>query len=159
MKKFTMILTTLISLIFTSSVLAGTSEVKWTNPDDYRDVHAGEGHRAKFKAKTFANLEKHFAKLAEKLPAGQTLVIEVNDLDLAGDVHHGGMRRIRIVKDIYFPRIKFTYKLMAGEEVELSSGKVDLKDMGFMTNSSLRYKNDSLGHEKKMLDDWFQKTF
>jgi len=159
MKKLSEIIATLLSLTFTSSVFAGTSEVKWTNPDDYRDVHAGEGHRAKFKERTFSHLEKHFAKLAEKLPAGQTLHIEVTDLDLAGDVNNGSMRQIRVIKDIHFPRIKFNYKVMAGEEVELSSGEVNLKDMGFLRTQALKYRNDALAYEKKMLDDWFSETF
>ena len=59
MKKLFIVLTTLFSLVFTTVTMAGTSEVTWTNPDDYRDVDAGEGHRAKFKAKVFADFEEH----------------------------------------------------------------------------------------------------
>lgn len=159
MKNINAIAAAIITLFFSSMSMAGTSEVKWINPDDYRDVDAGEGHKAKFKAKVFADFEKHFEKLSAKLPEGQNLLVEVTDVDLAGDVNHGGMRRIRIVKDLYFPRIKFSYQLVDGKKQELSSGTVNLKDMSFMMGSSLRHSNDSLTYEKNMLDEWFSKTF
>jgi len=158
MNKLNVVLITLLSLVFTSNVTAATSEVKWNNPDDYRDIHAGEGHRSKFKVNVFATLDKHIAKLVEKLPDNQKLMIQVSDLDLAGDVNAGGIRRIRIVKELFFPRIKFSYQLVDENNNEISTGEVNLKDMNFMMSSSLRYRNDFLGYEKQMLDDWFYKT-
>ncbi len=159
MKNIYAIAVVMSALLFSLTSFAGTSEVKWTNPDDYRDVDAGEGHKAKFKAKVFADFEKHFEKLSAKLPEGQSLLIEVTDVDLAGDVNHGGMRRIRIVKDLYFPRIKFFYQLLDENKQELSSGAENLKDMSFMMGSSLRHSNDTLAYEKNMLDEWFSETF
>ena len=145
------------SLLVTFLSSAATSEVKWTNPDKYRDVDAGDGHRAKFKARIFANFEEHFSLLAEKLPEGQTLLIDVKDVDLAGDVHQN-MQRIRVIKEIFFPRIEFSYQVLDGNKNVLTSGDVNLKDMSFMMGSNLRYNRDSLGYEKRMLDEWFEKT-
>jgi len=159
MKKVNVILTMIITLVFASTAIAATTEIKWTNPDDYRDVDAGDGHRGKFKAKVFADFEEHFTELAEKLPKGQTLVIDVKDVDLAGDVNHGGMNRIRVVKEIFFPRIKFSYQVIDANKSVITSGDVNLKDMGFMMGTSLRYNHDSLAYEKKMLDKWFEDTF
>jgi len=159
MKKLSAILTTLLLLMFASLSLAGTSEVIWSNPDDYRDVHAGEGHRSKFKARVFASFDAHFAQLAEKLPDGQTLLIDVTNVDLAGDVNHGGMHRIRVIKELFIPRMAFSYQLVDQNKQVINSGDVNLKDMGFMMGSKLRYRNDTLAYEKKMLDDWFAETF
>jgi len=160
MKKFKFHLLTFVAMLFTvSSTFAATSEVKWTNPDDYRDIRPGESHRKHFKERTFNTLEKHFAKLAEKLPEGQTLKIDVSNVDLAGDVNFGGARRYRLIKEIYFPKMHFSYQVVDMNDVEISSGKADLKDMNFMSNSGLRYRNKSLGYEMKMLDDWFKDTF
>ncbi|MDO6445154.1 DUF3016 domain-containing protein [Colwellia sp. 1_MG-2023] len=158
MKNLSVILIAVSSLFLTFISSAATSEVTWSNPDKYRDVDAGNGHRAKFKAHVFANFEEHFTSLAQKLPEGQTLFIDVQDVDLAGDVHQN-MRRIRVIKDIFFPRIKFSYKVVDSGKNELSSGDVNLKDMSFMMGSNLRYNQDSLGYEKRMLDGWFEKTF
>ena len=159
----TKIITCLLSLAIvisqTPAVQAAQVEVKWTNPDKYTDVDAGEEHRQHFKDRTFKAFEKHFAKLAESLPENQKLIFDITNVDLAGDVNFGGIKRIRIVKDLFFPRIEFSYQLLNADNSVIKSEKVSLKDMGFMMHSGLRYRNQTLGYEKEMLDDWFKKNF
>ena len=138
---------------------AADVKVSWINPEKYRDIHAGEENRKRFKENVFKVLEAHLLKLAEALPESQTLKIDVTDVDLAGSVHHGGSRQIRLIKDIYFPRIKLSFQLLNADQSIAHSGEENLKDMNFMMGTRLRYRNKSLGHEKKLLDDWFDETF
>ncbi len=159
MNKLAKSITLAVSLLVMTNAQAGVSEVTWSNPDKYRDVDVGEGHRAKFKARVFAEFEQHFAKLASQLPEGQTLKIVVKDVDLAGDVNHGGMHRIRVVKELFYPRLKFSYQLLDGNQQLLSSDEINLTDMNFMLGARLKYHNDQLSYEKRMLDDWFADTF
>lgn len=157
------IITCLLSLAIvisqTSAAQAAQVEVKWTNPEKYTDVDAGEEHRQHFKDRTFKAFEKHFAKLAESLPENQKLVLDITNVDLAGDVNHGGMKRIRVVKSIFFPRMEFSYQLLNADNSVVKSAEVSLKDMGFMMHTRLRYSSQTLGYEKEMIDDWFKKTF
>ncbi|MCI2284942.1 DUF3016 domain-containing protein [Colwellia sp. MSW7] len=74
-------------ILGTTVASAATVEVTWTDYDKYRDIDPGEGHRKHFRENTFQSFEKHFSKLATKLPEGQVLKIEVTDIDLAGDTH------------------------------------------------------------------------
>ncbi|WP_286234507.1 DUF3016 domain-containing protein [Thalassotalea sediminis] len=158
MIKVNVIMSTIVSfLLVAPNALAGTSEVTWQNPDKYRDVYAGQEHRAKFKKRVFKEFEQHFAKLAEQLPKEQTLKITVTDVDLAGDVHET-MDRIRVIKDIHIPRMKFSYQLVDASDHILQEGLENLKDMSFMMRSSLRYNNTFLHYEKVMLDQWFDNT-
>lgn len=139
---------------------AATSEVTWVDYEKYRDIKSGNLNRMHFRETTFYNFEKHFSKLAENLPAGQVLKIKVTDVDLAGDTHIGGINQIRIIKNIYFPRMNFSYELVnADGSIVVKSDEVILKDMSFMMSSNLKYRNNSLSYEKKMLDDWFTETF
>ncbi|MGB2741443.1 MAG: DUF3016 domain-containing protein [Cognaticolwellia sp.] len=140
-------------------VQAAEVEVKWSNSDKYSDVDAGEEHRQHFKDRTFKAFEKHFVKMAELLPEKQKLVFDMTDIDLAGDVHFGGIKRIRIIKDIFFPSMSFSYQLINADNSVVKSGDVELKDMGFMMHSGLKYRDRALGYEKEMFDDWFKKTF
>jgi hypothetical protein len=159
MNKFiTCFLSLAVSLIQVSEAQAAQVEVKWTNPDKYTDVDAGEEHRQHFKDRTFKALEKHFAKIAELLPEQQTLIFDITNLDLAGDVNFGA-KRIRIVKNIFFPRIEFSYQLLNADNTVVKSAEVSLKDMGFLMSNGLRYRNQTLGYEKEMFDGWFNKTF
>ena len=160
MKTLTTTLLVLFTLVSSQDVAyAATSEVTWTDYKKDRDIHSGNESRKHFRERTFKNFEKHFAKLAAKLPQGQVLKIAVTNVDLAGDTHIGGIDRLRSVKEIYFPRMNFSYQLLNADGSELVAAEIKLKDMNFMAGSNLRYHRDSLGYEKKMLDDWFKETF
>jgi len=159
MKKLAMVLASVMSFILVAPLAtAATAEVTWTEPDKYRDIRPGEENRKRFQERVFKNLEEHFSELAAKLPADQVLKINVTNLDLAGDVRVG-MREIRVVKDLYFPRMDFSYQLLNADQLVVKEEQVDLKDMSFLMGSNMRYRNDSFGYEKKMLDDWFNDIF
>ena len=159
MKKLTLLSSLFALVIAMPEAFAAEVEVSWIAPDKYRDIYAGNENRKRFKEDVFRELEQHFAKLAEKLPAEQKLFIKVTDVDLAGDVNHGGIDRVRIIKEIFSPRIDFSYQLVDAKQVTLLSGEIKLKDMAFMMHSALKYRHDRFGYEKQMLDQWFKKTF
>lgn len=160
MKQFILMVTLLtISFLLSPNAFAASSEVTWTDYKSYRDINEGNENRKSFRERTFKGFEKHFAKLAATLPEGQTLKIDVTDVDLAGDTNAGGINRMRIVKQIYSPRMNFSYQLLDADGKVIQSDDVVVKDMNFMSGSSLKYRNKSLGYEKKMLDDWFEETF
>ena len=162
-KHIGLIITTGALLLMTSTALstafAADSEVKWTKPEKYRDIRPGDENKKRFQERTFKEFERYFAELAAKLPQKQKLKIEVTDVDLAGDVRFGSHRQIRIIKEIYAPRMTFSYQLLSADDTVLSSGEVKLKDLSFMRGSQLKHRNESFNYEKNMLDDWFAETF
>ncbi|SEL19669.1 Protein of unknown function [Colwellia chukchiensis] len=160
MKKFIGCLLGFAALMTQVSALqAAEVEVKWTNPDKYTDIDAGEEHRKHFKARVFKSFEEHFVKMAALLPAQHKLVLDITDVDLAGDVNFGGTRRIRIVKELFFPRLEFNYQLLNADNSVVKSAEVALKDMSFLMHSGLKYRSKSFGYEKEMFDKWFYNTF
>jgi hypothetical protein len=160
MKKLLVLIVLFVTgLLNSNNAFAGMSEVTWKDSDKYTDLRPGNEHRQHFKNRIFGAFEKHFLKLSEQLPEGQLLKIEVTNVDLAGDVRFDTMVRIRVIKDLYIPRMKFTYKVINADKSVAQEGDVDLKDMGFMSGSSLRYKHKPIPYEKRMLDKWFKATF
>jgi hypothetical protein len=159
MKQYILLALLTTSLLLSPTSFAASSEVTWTDYKSYRDIHEGNGGRKQFRERIFEDFEKHFAQLAATLPEGQTLTIDVTDVDLAGDTHVGGINRMRVIKHMYSPRMNFSYKLVAADGNVIQSEDVVVKDMNFMSNTNLKYRNKSLGYEKKMLDDWFDETF
>jgi hypothetical protein len=145
--------------LLTSSAIAADVDIKWTEPDKYTDINAGENNRENFREQLFNDVEKHFIKLAIKLPEGQRLTIAVTNVDLAGTTLHAGFNRIRVIKEIYPPRMKFSYQLVDDVQGLVLAGKANLINMNFMMSRTLRYRSDSLRHEKRMLDKWFTQTF
>ena len=147
------------SILLMPNVMAANSEVIWTDYKSYRDIKESNEGRKNFREKVFKNFEKHFTQLAARLPENQTLKIEVTDVDLAGDTRVIGIDRLRIVREIDFPRLNFSYQLLDENHKVIKSEDVVLKDMNFMSGSNARYSNDLLAYEKRMLDEWFQDSF
>ncbi|REL36904.1 DUF3016 domain-containing protein [Thalassotalea euphylliae] len=159
MKSITYSLFALLVSASMTSVHAGTAKVEWTNPDDYRDIRPANESRERFKQRTFKELETFVTKLAAKLPEGFELKLNVTNLDLAGNVEFGRTQQIRIVRQIHFPKIDFDYQLLDANQQALAAEQVSLKDMNFLHHIKTRSSTESLGYEKRMLEDWFNKAF
>tara|TARA_B110000881_G_scaffold132862_1_gene116859 strand:+ start:506 stop:1021 length:516 start_codon:yes stop_codon:yes gene_type:complete len=149
----------LSAAFFVSAAHAGDVDVNWTSPDDYQDIKESNFERkSQFREHLFESLELHFAKLADDLPAGSTLKIEVLDFALAGD-RRIGPNEIRVVSNHYPPRIKLTYQLISADQQLLASGDDNYRDMNFMLNSSRYLPRERFLYEKVLLDKWFKRAF
>ena len=99
---------------------------------------------------------------ARYVPQGEMLEITFEDIDLAGDFEPWRgpqLTDVRIVKEIYPPAMKFSFKLTDAEGNVLKQGKRELRDMNFMMKLTLASRNDPFRHEKSMLDDWLSSEF
>ncbi|WP_456447267.1 DUF3016 domain-containing protein [Thiolapillus sp.] len=161
MKKAILILAGLTILPIVA-LAGGNAKVNWLNPEDYKDVITSDGSQEEFVAHTLKELETTITRLAESLPDGQTLEMNVTDLDLAGDVKISGARTqhqdVRVVKDSYPARMKFHYRLLDASGKVLKEG--DEKLQSRTLSASMRTgSSESLGMEKRMLRSWFKRTF
>lgn len=96
------------------------------------------------------------------VPDGQKLFVTFTDIDMAGDFEpwHGPQwNDVRIVKDIYPPRIKLSFRLVDAEGNVLKQGARDLRDLAFMMKISIGDRNGSVHHEKALLEDWLRSEF
>ncbi|MES2049408.1 MAG: DUF3016 domain-containing protein, partial [Pseudomonadota bacterium] len=65
-------------------------------------------------------------------------------------------RDIRVVKELYWPRMSFFYVLKNEKNEVVASAKEDIKDMNFMTSISVHANGSGFDYEEKMLNDWFK---
>ena len=149
-----------VTSMVASSAFAGVAKVSWQEPEKFTDIRPSNETRAGFQERVFKDFDQFFADLAKKLPDGYQLDVTVTDLDLAGDVNglYSKMGRdIRVIKEIYWPRMSFSYTLKNSQNELVASGKEQLKDMSFMSRASLASGRTSFDYEEKMLEDWFKK--
>jgi len=158
MKVNYLITLSIILFLSMSSAVAGVAKIEWINPDDYRDVRPANETKKRFQERTFKSLDKFFNKLATKLPKDYQFIIQVTDIDLAGDVEFTRTQPIRIVRQLFYPRMNFSYQLLDNNGKEVMADKVTLKDMNFLNHINSRSGNESLGYEKTMFEKWFKKT-
>ena len=139
------------------------TEVVFFEPEKFTDVRDSSfGASENRRDATLGELRAHIVKQATRLLGpGQQLKITVTDVDLAGDFEpwHGAQwDEVRIVKDIYPPRIKLAFQLTDADGEILKKGDRDLTDMSFMSNLSID-RQDPLRHEKTLLEDWLRREF
>jgi Protein of unknown function (DUF3016) len=160
MKKFLLGLLT-ISFIGCAAH-AGETKVTWQDPDNYTDIREGNELRESFREQLFKDFELIFADLAKQLPHGYLFEVTVTDVDLAGEVNRmnemrgRSLENIRIVKNIYRPRIAFNYTLTNAAQGLVASGKEDIRDNAFLSSDGSPGKT-RFGYEEKMLKNWFKK--
>jgi hypothetical protein len=141
------------ALASAAAASAGTVEVKFIEPDKFTDARDGMLRRED----VLKTLEERLKQLGEKrLPASQTLQIEVLDVDLAGDAFpRVALRDTRVLRGrADWPRVHLRYTLREGDKV-LKSGEDRIADMNYLMGSLRASQDSPLPYEKRMLDNWF----
>jgi len=155
MKILSLCLVLLSTIIFTSDLRAAGVQVNWNNPNSYKDINQGNRNRVRFEKSLFDELGSKFAKLAKSLPEDQFLMVQVYDLDLAGEVTYGQSRTIRIIRDVETPKIKFAYQLMNKDNKVLKEGIADIVSSHYMRRAKRITTRLQFGYEKEMIENWF----
>ena len=139
------------------------TEVVFFEPEkftDVRDSYGGDSEGAR--KEVLDELLTCVVKQANRLMVqGQVLKITVTDVDLAGEFEPWratGGNDIRVVRDIYPPRIKLAFRLTDADGTILAQGDRALGDLNFLQRLEIR-RDDPRRHEKSLLEDWLRKEF
>ena len=134
-----------------------TVTVQFVAPERYSDMPQEQTERDR----VLRLLQQHITELGAKLPADRNLKLEILDIDLAGRTQPSrrSTRDIRVVRDrADWPSMHVRYSLESGGNV-LAHGDESVSDLNYRTPRA-DYRNDKeLQYEKKMIDDWFARTF
>jgi hypothetical protein len=138
------------------------AEVLFFEPQKFTDVcdtYGGTADRTTY----LEQLRDHLLEQAKYyVPDGCKLSVTITDIDMAGEFEPWRGPRwddVRIVKDIYPPRINLTYRLVDAEGKVVQEGKRELRDLAFMMKITMAFRDDPLRHEKALLDDWLRADF
>ena len=168
MKTTRTLLVTALGLLPVLSVDAASTrtiaraEVNFFEPEkftDVRDSYMGDYDRTTY----LDSIREHVLEQAKYyVPEGHKLSVTFTDIDMAGDFEPWRGPRfddIRIVKDIYPPRISLAYRLTDAEGNVVKEGKRELRDLSFMMKITMAFRDDPVRHEKDLLDDWLRSEF
>jgi hypothetical protein len=135
-------------------------KVVFVDPDKFTDVRyedTGENSPALLEQiRTFMVETGEYC-----VPADMQLEIKVTDIKLAGDFEPWrgpDFDHVRIVKAIYPPRVKLTFRLTDAKDAVVSEGSREITDLAFQMRTTLP-GNDYLRYEKDLLRDWFRGEF
>ena len=138
------------------------AEVNFFEPQKFTDVR--DSYTGDFTRTTYLDsIRDHVLEQAKYyVPEGHTLSVTFTDIDMAGDFEPWRGPRfddIRVVKDIYPPRITLAFRLTDAEGNVVKEGKRDLRDLAFMMKITMSFRDDPVRHEKALLDDWLRAEF
>jgi hypothetical protein len=142
-----------------NAALAGEAKVNFVKLDNFTDIKAGNEQKERFRERLTEEFSSVFSGFAAKLPEGYQLLINITDIDLAGDIRPGmsiHFDQIRWMKEIDWPRIQFTYELKNTQQEVVASGKEELRDMDYLRRFRIPSGKTSFEFEEKMLQDWFK---
>jgi hypothetical protein len=135
-------------------------EVIFDHPENFTDVKDGNMGSEKGRDNYLALIKEHIQQRAARyLMEGQTLTLTFTNIDMAGDFEPWrgpDFSDVRIVKEIYPPRMHFSYKLVDASGAVVKEGQEKLIDMSFQMTASPIDAQDSLRYEKAMLDNWLR---
>jgi hypothetical protein len=145
------------ALIVSTAHAAGTVEVTFVQPETFTDVRDAMLSRER-------NLERLrevlVASAAPYVADGQTLTLEVRDVDLAGEPHPGGRAQdVRVLRGrADWPRITLRYTLAAPGQAPRTGTSV-VQDLNYLNTLKGQTAQGALAHERLMLEAWFRTEF
>lgn len=155
----------LIGLMATS-VHAAQVQVKWDDVKSFTDIKAVNARQDRFEESVMKALTAHVEKLAEQLPATNSLSVTFNDVDIAGRIEptFGAIASThqRILDDLSYPELIISFEYLNDQGETIVSGEMlELKNLAPMTTrrSTMATGRDNLYYEKQLLDRWFSDTF
>ncbi len=138
------------------------TDIVFLEPQKYTDVKDsdwGDHERTTY----LDQLRDHLRDQARYyVPQGYLLKVTFLDIDMAGEFEPWRGPRysdVRIVKDIYPPRIVLAFQMTDAEGNVVSKGQRDLRDLAFLMKMPSGFASDAMRHEKTLLDDWLRNEF
>lgn len=136
----------------------GPVAVSWTTPAEFTEIRHSRNRFEAVRGDWVRDLARHVAdRAARALRPGERLEVRITDIDRAGDYEpgRGASDHVRVVRDIYPPRIDLAYTLRDASGQVVASGERSLRDLGFLQRQPGTVgSNDPLRHEKQLIDRW-----
>ncbi|RQO61958.1 DUF3016 domain-containing protein [Paucibacter sp. KBW04] len=145
-----------LALLLGAAAAQASVEVRFVNPEKFSDANRSVVDRDR----VLQALQAHLRELGDQQLPGKDLLIEVTDVDLAGELEPHGrtMEMYRVLRPVTRPAIDLRF-VLSEQGKELRKGQAQLSDLSYMDRFNRYDSNDSLRFEKRMLDEWFAKEF
>ena len=134
--------------------------VVFDHPEKYTDLKVGDADQDNERGikDYLPQLKEHVEAEAGRLLApGQKLTVTFTDIDMAGayEPWRGpDFDDVRIIKDIYPPRLALNFVLTDAGGKVLRQGERKLSDLAFQLRITRAFRDDPLRYEKDLIDDW-----
>lgn len=162
--KHSKLLTTIAMLAAcVTASAAGAVEVDFVDSKEFTDFSDSDRVVASTQKAYIGELTKFMEeRLGNMIAPGHSLQVVITDVDMAGEFEpwrRGGYDDVRVVKDLYPPRIDLSFRIVDENGNTIREGDRKLRDLGFMHAARRTFDTDPLRHEKELLGSWIRKEF
>lgn len=139
-------------------------DVSWNDPSGFSDLRRSGNRWEARRGDWVRDLAGYLQRgVAARLPPGERAELEITDIRRAGDYEPWlgpDMQDVRMMRDIYWPRIAFRFRRYGADGRLLDEGERLLRDPAYLT-SGVRSPatGGPLYYEKRMIDDWLRREF
>lgn len=137
--------------------------VQFLEPEKFTDIGDSPSPSEKMRQADLNDMRAHIVRRgAAYVPEGQRLEVTFTDIDRAGTFETWRTPPAgdtRIVKTIYPPTLKFSFRLTDVNGAVIKQGERTIRDLNFRINLGLTDRSDPLYYEKNMLDTWLSDEF
>ena len=141
---------------------ASRLSVTFVQPERFTDVKDSVLRSERGTADLLGDLGRYLRAEGERqVPAGLALEVRVTDVDLAGEIEPWRgpqFDRVRIMREIYAPRIDLEFRLVDGQGAVVKQGRRVLRDPLYLTRAASN-DSDRLRYDKQLLGDWLRQEF
>jgi hypothetical protein len=139
----------------------GPVNVQWDDPANFTEIRYSRNRWESERGNWVKDIAEYVrAQAAKELLPGERLDVTIHDIKLAGDYepwHGPNTNSMRVVRDIYPPRLTLSYTLLDASGQTISQGERKLTDLAFLQNGTLHNDTDPLRYEKRLVDDWLRR--
>jgi hypothetical protein len=136
--------------------------VMFVAPERFTDVKDSVLGSDRGTVELLGELERFLRVAGERyVPQGRSLQIRVTDVDQAGEFEPWRgpqFDRIRIMRDLYPPRIDLEFRLTDDAGTVVKQGQRELRDPLYLTRAVFR-DSDRLRYDTDLLADWLRREF
>lgn len=140
----------------------GRVDVQFQDPEKFTDVKDAWMETDRGREAYLEMFRDYLQSRAPRFLAdGQKLTVTFTDIDLAGDFEPQrgpAAQDIRILKAIYPPRLKFTWRVTDAGGAVVREGSENLTDLDYQNDIGASLdRSDQLRYEKRLLDNWMSR--
>ena len=120
--------------------VAGTVTVSFIHPENHTDASLHGRYETKADRWTLDQIGRYLESLGGRLGPQQVLTLDVLNVDLAGKIEwwRKNAYHLRILRDVYPPRIALHYRLAEGRRT-LLEGEETVVDPNYLANPALYF--------------------
>ena len=143
----------------------GPVAVEWTDPEQFTEILHSRNRWEARRGTWVQDLATHLRdSAAARIAPGERLHFRITDIRRAGAFEpgrsQGQMDHVRIMRDIYWPRMSLELAHYDAAGTLVASGEYRLSDPSYLSSHAFHRTNtDPQLYEKAMIDRWLQQEF